>query len=70
MSYKNLVIIENERISERDNNFYCDNFEAKISEDLGKDFDVTVIARKSKISRAHQISLKKILSLDLMSEKN
>ena len=57
MPYKNLVIIDNEKISKKDNNFYCDNFEAKISEDLNKDFDVTVIARKSKINRARQISL-------------
>ena len=60
MSYKNLVIIDNEKISEQENSFYCDNFEAKISEDLNEDFDVTVIARKSKISRARQINLKKI----------
>ena len=34
MSYKNLVIIDNEKISKKNNSFYCDNFEAKISEDL------------------------------------
>jgi len=68
MSYKNLVIIDNEKISKKDNNFYCDNFEAKISEDLNKNFDVTVIARKSKIDRAHQINLEKIkIASDIFS---
>lgn len=47
-------------MSKKDSNYYCDNFEAKISEDLNKNFNVTVIARKSKINRARQISLEKI----------
>ena len=34
MSYRNLVIIDNEKISKKNNSFYCDNFEAKISEDF------------------------------------
>ena len=57
---KNLVIINNEKISKKDDNFYCDNFEAKISGDFKKTFNVTVIARKSKINRASQINLEKI----------
>ena len=60
MSYKELVIIDNERISKRGDNFYCDNFEAKNSEEFKKVFNVTVIARKSKINRANQINLEKI----------
>ena len=60
MSYRNLVIIDNEKISKKNNSFYCDNFEAKISEDLNQGFVVTVIARKSKINRARQINLEKI----------
>ena len=60
MSYKELVIIDNEKVSTKNNNFYCDNFEAKISEDFEKVFNVTVIARKSKINRACQINLKQI----------
>jgi len=60
MSYKELVIIDNEKISKKGDNFYCDNFEAKISEDFKKVFNVTVIARKSKINRASQINLEKI----------
>jgi hypothetical protein len=60
MPDRDLVIIDNEKISEKDNNFYCDNFEAKISEDFQRFFNVTVIARKSKIERARHISLEKI----------
>ena len=60
MSYKELVIIDNEKISKKGDNFYCDNFEAKISEEFKKVFNVTVIARKSKINRANQINLEKI----------
>ena len=60
MSNKELVIIDNEKISKKGDNFYCDNFEAKISEDFKKVFNVTVIARKSKINRANQINLEKI----------
>ena len=60
MSYKDLVIIDNEKISKKNNSFYCDNFEAKISEDFNKVFNVTIIARKSKINRACQIKLERI----------
>ena len=60
MFSKDLVIIDNEKVSTKNNNFYCDNFEAKISEDFEKVFNVTVIARKSKINRACQINLKQI----------
>ena len=60
MSSKELVIIDNEKISKKGNSFYCDNFEVKISEDFKKVFNVTVIARKSKINRASQINLEKI----------
>ena len=58
--YKDLVIIDNEKITVENNIFYCDNFEAKISEDFNKFFDTTLIARKSKIKRATQINLNKI----------
>ena len=60
MFSKDLVIIDNEKVSTKNNNFYCDNFEAKISEDFEKVFNVTLIARKSKINRANKINLKKI----------
>ena len=61
MSNKKLVIIDNEKVSRKENSFYCDNFEARTSEDFSKDFDVTVIARKSKIDRAHLIKLNKVV---------
>ena len=60
MSYKELVIIDNEKISKKGNSFYCDNLEFKVSGDFKKVFNVTVIARKSKINRASQINLEKI----------
>ena len=61
MPYNDLVIINNEKISNEKNNFYCDNIDIKsIPESLNKNFNVTVIARNSKTKRSHQISLKKI----------
>jgi len=60
MSYKGLVIIDNEKISKKNNIFYCDNFEARISEDFKSNFDVTFIARKSKVDRVKKIDLQKI----------
>ena len=61
MSYNDLVIINNEKISNEKNSFYCDNIDIKsIPENLNKNFDVTVIARNSKIKRSHEISLQKI----------
>lgn len=61
MSYNDLVIINNEKISNEKNNFYCDNIDIKsIPESLNKNFNVTVIARNSKVKRSHQISLEKI----------
>ena len=60
MLHKNLVIIDNEKISIKNNSYYCDNFEAKTSENFNEFFNVTVIARKSKINRARQINLEKI----------
>ena len=61
MSYNDLVIINNEKISNEKNSFYCDNIDIKtIPENLNKNFNVTVIARNSKIKRTHQISLEKI----------
>ena len=66
MSYKNLVIINNEKISKKTNNsskesFYCDNIDMKtIPEDLCKAFNLTFVARNSKKERFHQINLEKI----------
>ena len=61
MSNKDLVIINNEKISKDKNSFYCDNVDIRsIPEDLNKNFNVTIIARNSKIKRTHQINLGKI----------
>ena len=61
MSDKNLVIINNEKISSKENYFYCDNIDIKsIPEGLSKNFNVTLIARGSKIGRTRQINLDKI----------
>ena len=61
MIYRDLVIINNEKISNEKNSFYCDNIDIKtIPESLNKNFNVTVIARNSKVKRSHQISLEKI----------
>ena len=58
---KKLVIINNEKISKKENNFYCDNIDMKSTpEGLSNNFDVLVIARKSKIERSQKINLQKI----------
>jgi len=63
MHQKNLVIINNEKISKEENTFYCDNVDMKsIPEELNKNFDVTIIARNSIIKRTRQINLKKIVA--------
>ena len=64
MSYNDLVIVNNEKISNEKNSFYCDNIDIKtIPENLNKNFNVTVIARNSNIKRKHQINLEKIKNL-------
>ena len=61
MSYNDLVIINNEKISNEKNFFYCDNIDIKsIPEGLDEIFKITLIARKSKIKRMRKINLKKI----------
>lgn len=58
---KKLVIINNEKIFEQDNSFYCDNVDMKsIPEGLNKNFKTSVIARKSNIKRFHKINLENI----------
>ena len=56
-----VVIVDNESISQ-DNDFYCcDNVECKsLSEGLSKKFKVLLIGRKSKLKRSHKINLKSI----------
>ena len=58
MSHKDLIIVNNEKISYQDNNFYCDNVDMKsIPESLNKNFNVTLIARNSKIKRTRKINI-------------
>ena len=58
---KKLVIINKEKIFEKDNSFYCDNVDMKsIPEGLSKNFKASVIARKSNIKRFHKINLENV----------
>ena len=58
---KKLIIINKEKIFEKNNNFYCDNVDLKtIPEGLNKNFKISVIARKSNIKKFHQINLENI----------
>ena len=60
-SNRKLVIINKEKIFEKDNSFYCDNVDMKsIPEGLSKNFKASVIARKSNIKRFHKINLENI----------
>ena len=64
MSYNDLVIINNEKISNEKKYFYCDNIDIKsIPENLNKNFNVTLIARSSKIKRVRKINLENIETL-------
>ena len=58
---KKLVIINKEKIFEKDNSFYCDNVDLKsIPEGLSKNLKTSVIAKKSNIKRFHKINLENI----------
>jgi glycosyltransferase involved in cell wall biosynthesis len=58
MSKKNLVIINNEKIYKKENNFYCDNIDLKtLPDELNKNFKVTLITRKSKTKRSRLLNL-------------
>ena len=60
---KDLVIINNEKISKEKTKYNCDNIDVKsIPEDLDKKFSVTLIARNSKDKRMRQINIEKIRS--------
>ena len=48
MRYKNLIIINNEKIFKENNSFYCDNLDLKIlPEELNEYYKVQYIARSS-----------------------
>ena len=54
----NLVVLNNEKISKKNNKFYCRNFNFKIlPEGLNKFFNVQYIARKSKSEEYHELDL-------------
>ena len=56
-----LFIISNESIYEQNNKFFCDNIDLKSTpEGLSKNFEINLIARKSKRNRTFQINLKNI----------
>ena len=56
-----LFIISNESIYENNNEYFCDNIDLKSTpEGLNKNFEVNLIARKSKVERAFNINLKNI----------
>ena len=58
---KKLFIFSNESISFQDGKFFCDNIDLKTTpEGLNKEFEVNLFGRKSKISRSHEIKIKKI----------
>jgi len=53
-----LIIISNESVHQNNGLFYCDNLDHKsLPEGFSKNFEVTNIARKSKIKREHKINL-------------
>ena len=57
----NLVVLNNEKISEKNNKFYCRNFNFKIlPEGLNKFFNVQYIARKSKTNEHHELNLQNV----------
>jgi len=61
MQYRNLIIINNEKISKENFFFYCDNIDIKsIPENLNKNFDVKLIARRSNIKRDRKINIENI----------
>ncbi len=82
MSINNLVIVENEKIFQEKNKFYCDNIDAKsIPEGINNFRKIYLIARKSKAKRVQQINLSQVkigsniflflnLILKTFSEKN
>ena len=82
MSINNLAIVENEKIFQEKNKFYCDNIDAKsIPEGINNFRKIYLIARKSKVKRVQQINLSQVkigsniflflnLILKTFSEKN
>ena len=62
---KKLFIISNESIFESENKYFCDNLDMKSTpEGLNKNFEIIIIARKSKKIRTHEINVKNINPAD------
>ena len=58
---ENLVVLNNEKISEKNKKFYCRNFNFKIlPEGLNKFFNVQYIARKSRTNEHHELNLQNV----------
>jgi glycosyltransferase involved in cell wall biosynthesis len=58
---KKLFIISNESIFENEDKYFCDNIDLKSTpEGLNENFEVNLIARKSKKHRSHEINLKNV----------
>ena len=61
MSYKNLVIINNEKIFRQNDSFYCDNVNLKVlPEELNNYFKIQYIARRSTKKGQQKVNLKNI----------
>ena len=61
MFYKNLIIINNEKIFTENNNFYCDNLDLKIlPEELNKYHEVKYIVRFSSQKKDQKINIKNV----------
>lgn len=61
---KKLFIISNESIFESENKYFCDNLDMKSTpEGLESNFEVNIIARKSKKPRSHEINIKNVNSI-------
>ena len=61
MPYKDLVIINNEKIFKENESFYCDNLDLKVlPEELNKYYHVQYIVRRSKKKGNQKINLKNI----------
>ena len=56
-----LILINNEKVSKKENKFYCQNIDMKsIPEGLSKNFEVFTIVRKSKKNQPHQMCVNRI----------
>ena len=61
MSENSLVIINNEKVCEKGNEFYCDNYNFKIlPEGLNNYYQVQYIVRSSNKQGGHKINLQNI----------